>query len=97
MPEDALPVFAFPRNLPLQVNSFHEYPLPVFYTFVFTDQEGHHLYAACLKFYESVPLSDLEDTAKSIYGEDAKLELAEGMGIFCPKVICVLSGMPFYR
>lgn len=74
-----------------------EYPLPVFYTFVFTDQEGHHMFAACLKFFEKVPLAALEPIAKEIFGDVDILNLPPDAGIFCPKVICVLSHKPFYR
>lgn len=70
LPEEALPIFAFPRNLRLQVNSLSEYPLPVYYTFVFTDEKGRHQYAACLKFFEKVPLSDLDHIAKDIWGDE---------------------------
>jgi hypothetical protein len=74
-----------------------EYPLPVFYTFVFTDMEGRHMFAACLRFYETVPLGDLVPIATEIYGENNILDLPPDAGIFCPKVICVLSHKPFYR
>jgi hypothetical protein len=69
LPELALPVFAFPRNLRLETGLKSEYPLPVFYTFVFTDQEGRHMFAACLKFYEPVPLSSIEPLAQEMFGD----------------------------
>jgi hypothetical protein len=97
LPEEALPVFAFPRNLHLEMALNSEYPLPVFYTFVFTDAEGHHMFAACLKFFEKVPLDALEPIATEIYGNSNILDLPPDAGIFCPKVICVLSHKPFYR
>jgi hypothetical protein len=65
-----LPIFAFPRHLRLQVSSKNQYPLPIFYTFVFTDQDGRHMYAACLKFFEAVELKDLGDVISSVYGEN---------------------------
>ena len=48
----------------------NEYPLPVYYTFVFTDQDGHHLYAACLTFFEKVDLADLANVAHNIWGDN---------------------------
>ncbi len=82
LPEEALPVFAFPRDLRLQINSLSEYPLPVYYTFVFTDQEGHHQYAACLKFFERVPLSDLAHIAMEIWGEDVVRNRSKELFVF---------------
>lgn len=73
LPAEALPVFAFPRYLRLQVSSISQYPLPIFYTFVFTDQDGRHMYAACLKFYEAVDIQDLNEVMKDVYGEEQVL------------------------
>lgn len=45
-----------------------DYPLPDFFTFVFTDVKGRHLHVACLRFYEIVSkeeyLSVFENTYK---------------------------------
>lgn len=69
LPVEALPVFAFPRHLRIQRGKRNEYPLPVFFTFVFTDQDGNHLYAACLKFFEILSPDSLEPIVKEIYGD----------------------------
>ncbi|RYH32736.1 hypothetical protein EON65_00110 [archaeon] len=70
LPAEALPVFAFPRHLRLIRSKKNEYPLPVFFTFVFTDQDGKHLYAACLKFFEAVPAELCMPVVKGIYGDN---------------------------
>eukprot|EP00981_Chlorochromonas_danica_P011325 scaffold3873_cov177-Ochromonas_danica.AAC.5 len=97
LPVEALPVFAFPRHLRIQRGKRNEYPLPVFFTFVFTDQDGNHLYAACLKFFEILSPNSLEPIVKEIYGDKVELVLPADEAIFCPKVICVLTRKPFYR
>jgi hypothetical protein len=90
-------MFAFPNDLRLTYSSLNRFPLPVFFTFVFTDQNGAHLYAACLRFYEIVPVEDLQPVFKEVYGEEQRLEILPGSEIFCPKVVCVVSKRPFYR
>lgn len=70
LPEDALPAFMFPHGLRLELCERSQYPLPSFFTFVFTDQDGKHLYVACLKFYEEVSLEDLLPTYNQIWGEE---------------------------
>lgn len=69
LPEDALPAFMFPHGLRLDLCDRHQYPLPSFFTFVFTDQDGKHLYVACLKFYEEVNKEDLLPAFQEIWGE----------------------------
>ncbi len=90
-------MFAFPNDLRLTYSSLNRFPLPVFFTFVFTDQNGAHLYAACLRFYEIVPVEDLQPVFREVYGEEQRLEILPGSEIFCPKVVCVVSKRPFYR
>eukprot|EP01034_Spumella_vulgaris_P022474 gene22474-28602_t len=97
LPVNELPMFAFPNDLRLTYSSLNRFPLPVFFTFVFTDQNGGHLYAACLRFYEVVPLEDLQPVFAAVYGEEQKLEILAGSQVFCPKVVCVVSKRPFYR
>lgn len=46
------------------------FPLPTFFTFVFTDAMGSHLYAACLRFYELVPHEQAVAILMAIYGTD---------------------------
>ena len=55
------------------------FPLPVFFAFVFTDAKGTHMYAACLRFYEIVPVEDLKKVFSDIYGDD-KVSLAGYFG-----------------
>ena len=64
-------MFTFPHNLELAYSKVNEYPLPLFFTFVFTDQDGQHLYVACLKFYEMINLSEVFPVFQSIYGDEA--------------------------
>lgn len=70
LPVNELPLFAFPSDLRLTYNSLNKFPLPNFFTFVFTDEEGNHLYAACLQFYEAVSFDDLVPVYESIYGAE---------------------------
>jgi hypothetical protein len=67
---EALPVFAFPKHLRVIRGKKSEYPLPLYFTFVFTDQDGKHLYAACLQFYEVVPMELFQPIVDGIYGSD---------------------------
>ena len=97
LPAQELPLFAFPHDLRLEYSNLNRFPLPVFFTFVFTDAFGGHLYAACLRFYEKITQSDLETVFTEVYGTNNTLQILPGTGIFCPKVICVVSSMPFYR
>lgn len=70
LPEDALPAFMFPHGLRLELCDRNQYPLPSFFTFVFTDQDGKHLYVACLKFYEDVPKEDLMAGFRQLWGDE---------------------------
>ena len=97
MPVFELPLFAFPHDLRLSYSSTIRFPLPVFFTFVFTDAKGVHMYAACLRFYEIVPQHELESIIHQVYGPKRTLEMVPGNAVFCPKIICVVSRMPFYR
>ena len=54
LPENELAMFAFPQDLSLRNSEPNRFPLPIFFTFVFTNDKGDHLYAACLQFYEKV-------------------------------------------
>lgn len=67
LPALELPVFVFPHGLQLLESKKDLYPLPVFFTFVFTDAKGDHYYAACLQFYELVSESILINTCEEIY------------------------------
>jgi len=64
-------MFAFPDGMKLTLTEGGQFPLPLFFTFVFTDAEGKHFYVACLQFYEPVQLEDLVKVYKSVHGEDA--------------------------
>ena len=67
LPVLELPVFVFPHGLQLIESKRGEYPLPVFFTFVFTDAKGEHYYAACLQFYELVNECTLIRTCEGLY------------------------------
>lgn len=66
-----LPMFAFPDGMRLEMTANKEFPMPLFFTFVFTDADGKHFYVACLQFYEVVELNDLREVCKTVHGEDA--------------------------
>jgi hypothetical protein len=70
LPTAELPMFAFPHQLSLTRGSISQFPLPVFFTFVFTDEKGAHLYVACLRFFESVDLDDARRILASIHSPD---------------------------
>ena len=90
-------MFVFPHGLQLKHCKRQSFPLPDFFTFVFTDVHGRHLYTTCLRFYEVIPHEDIVQFLKLMYGEDMSTFCAEGMAVFSPKVICVVSQFPFYR
>lgn len=55
------------------------------------------MYAACMRFYEIVPHRELQAIVHQVYGPKQTLEIPDGNAVFGPKVICVVSRMPFYR
>jgi hypothetical protein len=90
-------MFVFPHGLLLKCCTKQNFPLPDFFTFVFTDVHGRHLYTTCLRFYEVIPKQEIQKFFKLMYGDDKNVDCIEGMDIFSPKVICVVSQFPFYR
>jgi hypothetical protein len=97
LPATELPVFVFPHSLKLKYQSKSNFPLPNFFTFVFTDVKGRHLYTACLRFHELIPFELVSTVAKTIYGDEVHIPFTDSGAFFCPKVICVVSQFPFYR
>ncbi len=97
LPQNELPLFAFPHDLRLEFESSNRYPLPHFFTFVFTDADGKHMYAACLHFYEKLLSEEVQQVFETIYGDDKVMSMVKGTNVFCPKVICVVSSRPYYR
>lgn len=83
LPVTGLPMFAFPDGMKLTLTEGGQFPLPLFFTFVFTDAEGKHFYVACLQFYEAVALEDLVKVYKSVHGEDAV-----SLFVFDDNVLC---------
>lgn len=65
-----LPMFAFPDGMRFTLADAGQFPLPLFFTFVFTDQDGKHFYVAALQFFELVSEADLSSVFKSLHGED---------------------------
>ena len=59
--ETELPLFAFPNGMHFKYRKMEDYPLPDFFSFVFTDATGGHLYAACLRFYEVADRAKVEE------------------------------------
>jgi hypothetical protein len=68
LPATELPMFGFPHGLHLHFGSRQRYPLPQFFTFVFTNIKGEHFYAECLRFYERVCRDQLNSLVSSLYG-----------------------------
>ena len=73
LPVIELPMFAFPHDLRLSYSTRIRFPLPVFFSFVFTNSKGMHRYAACLRFYEIVPKEEIEKVFREVYGPDQVL------------------------
>lgn len=63
-------MFAFPNGMHLSLTDAGQFPLPLFFTFVFTDADGKHFYVACLQFYEQVAEADLQATFREVHGPD---------------------------
>ena len=47
-------MFIFPSGLQLKYSFKDNFPIPTYFTFVFTDEKGGHMFVACLQFYERV-------------------------------------------
>lgn len=100
LPTKELPLFAFPHEVKLVTAPASSYPLPDFFSMVFTGSKGDYLYCACLRFFEIVDDETLKLSCRSIYGQDIGTEVKDlslQFNIYCPKVICVISRNPFYR
>lgn len=69
-PSEVLPIFSFPKDLKIILKNKNDYPLPIYYTFVFTDINGKHMYVSCLKFYEKLKEEDLVDVYDLTDDED---------------------------
>jgi hypothetical protein len=96
LPVIELPVFVFPHGLKIKKSPKLDFPLPDFFTFVFTDVKGKHLYTACLRFYEAISIDVVQKVADEVY-PGVNIQLDQADAFFCPKVICVVSQLPFYR
>lgn len=95
-----LPLFVFPHDMTLETSPSGTYPLPDFFTMVFTTGKGDYMYCACLRFFEILDDKAIQDCCESIYGDSMRGNVSEmnlGFKVFCPKVICVISSHPFYR
>ena len=60
LPAKEMSLFAFPYGLRLEFANENKFPLPVFFTFVFTNADGDHYYAACLRFYEKISSDNVQ-------------------------------------
>jgi len=97
LPVVELPMFVFPHDLRLKYSPKLNFPIPDFFTFVFTDVKGRHLYTTCLRFYELLDKAEVAAVLSEVFGSEHSLSCEEGMEFFAPKVICVVSQFPFYR
>jgi len=50
-----LPMFIFPKGLPLLRRPLTDAPMPSYFPLVFTGGDGKYIHAACLTFYEELP------------------------------------------
>lgn len=73
-------MFAFPNGMRLTLAEAGQFPLPLFFTFVFTDADGKNFYVACLQFYEPVTDADLQDTFRQVHGEGQVRLLTAAVG-----------------
>jgi hypothetical protein len=76
-------MFAFPHGMHLTLADAGQFPLPLFFTFVFTDADGKHFYVACLQFYEQVHEADLQEAFCSVHGADK---------VSCVDILCGRRG-----
>lgn len=67
LPETELPMFAFPHGLHVHFGSRQRYPLPQYFTFVFTNIKGEHFYAECLRFYECISKDHMNNFINDLY------------------------------
>src|SRR5690606_32011327 len=80
-------------------------PLPMCYSWVWTNEFGEHLYGVCLRFFEIVPLNKIEEF---ILRDGEILEKSTGINLsdfinkpnliknyYAPKCICIISYYPF--
>ncbi|PIK51113.1 putative C-myc promoter-binding protein [Apostichopus japonicus] len=70
----------------------HTHPLPLFSTFVLTDQGGAKVYGAGVTFYESYPENNLTDQQR----ESFHMKESQSYSIHTNKCICILSRWPFF-
>jgi hypothetical protein len=87
-------MLAFPCGLRLKYSRCGKFPIPTYFTFVFTDEKGGHIYAGCLKFYECIQDNQAVEIFKDACPESV---LPDNVTLYSPKVLCVLSTHPFYR
>ena len=77
LPVLELPLFVFPHGLQLLASVNNAFPLPLFFTLLFTDPSGDQYYAACLQFYEEVEESELIDLCRELYKLPTEESLVE--------------------
>lgn len=85
LPDKELPIFVFPEDLSISCELKGEgFPLPLFFSFVFTNDKGEHLYVACLQFYEKLLKAELEPLCREVYEraeeENHEEELYKALG-----------------
>lgn len=90
---DSVSKFCMPLGATLECwPSTHTHPLPLFSTFVLTDQGGAKVYGAGVTFYESYPESKLTEQQR----ESFNMKESQSYGIHTNKCICILSRWPFF-
>ena len=75
-PERSLSQFVFPSGLSFKYSKHHRFPIPSFFTFVFTDEKGNYFYVACLQFYEIVSNSEIQSILENIQNKTNKVRIS---------------------
>ena len=65
-PERSLSQFVFPSGLSFKYSKHQRFPIPSFFTFVFTDEKGNYFYVACLQFYEIVTKNEIQKILENV-------------------------------
>jgi len=73
------------------------HPLPVFSTFVLTNDVGLKIYGAAIVFYDDFDASQLPDEQLQLCGLASTKDESSGSSLHQNRSICFLSRWPFYE
>ena len=83
-------MFCFPKGIEIR----DQYKLPIWFTFVLTDELGERTYGSTLIFWEDIDDELKESFVPKFREIDTKTQ--KDKYYFIPKAICILSKYPFY-